>query len=187
MASILSESSTLFPQSAETTAGPFAGVALEQGIDRVLDYSIPPRLAGRIQAGQCVRVPLGRGNKVVRGYVIEIRPTSDYPRIKPLTALEDDRVLVSPKLMALAQWMSRYYVAPLGVVLESVIPSAVKKRIGAVYTTLVRSIPAADQLQSLLEKTKAKKRRAILARLLQLQPNEPIELTRLATEAGATP
>ena len=24
--------------------GPFAGVALEQGIDRVLDYAIPPRL-----------------------------------------------------------------------------------------------------------------------------------------------
>ncbi len=187
MPSLLSESSSLFPQSAEPADGPFAGVALEQGIDRVLDYSIPPRLAGQIQVGQAVRVPLGRGNKVVRGYVIEIRPTSDYPRIKPLTALDDDRVLVSPKLMALAQWMSRYYVAPLGVVLESVIPSAVKKRIGATYTTLVRSLHPADQLQSLLEKTKARKRRAILARLLQLESNEAIELTRLATEAGATP
>jgi primosomal protein N' (replication factor Y) len=187
MPSLLSEPSSLFPQTVEPAAGPFAGVALEQGIDRVLDYSIPPKLIGRIQVGQCVRVPLGRGNKVVRGYVIEIRPTSDYPRIKPLTALEDDRVLVSPKLMALAQWMSRYYVAPLGVVLESVIPSAVKKRIGAVYTTLVRPVQPPDQLQSLLEKTKAKKRRAILARLLQLPPDEPIELTRLATESGATP
>ena len=77
MPSLLSEPSSLFPETAEPAAGPFAGVALEQGIDRVLDYSIPPKLAGRIQVGQCVRVPLGRGNKVVRGYVIEIRSTSD--------------------------------------------------------------------------------------------------------------
>src|SRR5580700_161936 len=65
MPSLLSQASSLFPHAVEPAAGPFAGVALEQGIDRVLDYSIPPRLAGQVQVGQAVRVPLGRGNKVV--------------------------------------------------------------------------------------------------------------------------
>jgi len=36
-------------------------------------------------------------------------------------------VLVPPKVMELARWMGRYYVTPLGVVLESILPSAVRK------------------------------------------------------------
>src|SRR2546430_5647417 len=127
----------LFPQlqppaseQQERADGPFAGVALEQGIDRVLDYSIPKRLVSHLQVGQRVRVPLGRGNKLTSGYVVSIHPTTDYPKIKPLADLADDRVLVAPKLMALARWMSRYYATPLGVVLESVIPSAVQKNTG---------------------------------------------------------
>src|SRR4051812_10408152 len=39
--------------------GPFAGVALDQSIDRVLDYSIPKTLLHSIRAGQRVVVPLG--------------------------------------------------------------------------------------------------------------------------------
>ncbi len=180
---------TLFPQLSTESApdaqiGPFAVVALEQAIDRVLDYSIPRKFAGVIAIGQRVRVPLGRGNKLASGYIVGIRSTSTYPKIKLLHELIDDRVLVSPSMMMLARWMSRYYVAPLGVVLESIIPSAVKKRIGIGYTSIVR--PAIDRvaLQAVFEKTKAPKRRALLARLLQLKPDEGIELVRLAGEAA---
>src|SRR4051794_38633386 len=88
--------------------------------------------------------------------------------------------------MELARWMSRYYVTPLGTVLESVIPSAVKKRVGIGYANMVRLVPAREAAQALLEKTKAPKRRAILARLMQLEPGGKIELVRLAGEAGAT-
>ncbi len=126
-----------------------------QGIDRVLDYSIPKRLVSRLMIGQRVRVPLGRGNKVTSGYVVSIHPTTEYPKIKPLADLEDERVLVAPKLMALARWMSRYYVTPLGMVLESVIPSAVKKRIGIGYSSVVYPILSSEQLQAAFEQTKA--------------------------------
>jgi primosomal protein N' (replication factor Y) len=186
---------TLFPQlpsvppqfTAAPVEGPFAVVAIEQGIDHVLDYSIPARLSKTLQIGQRVRVPLGRNNKPANGYVVGIRETSTYPRIKPLGDLIDERVLVSPQLMTLARWMSRYYVAPLGVVLESVIPSAVKKRVGLGYSSIVHVAIERVSLQSFFEKTKAPKRRAILSRLLQLQPNEGIDLDRLASEAGVAP
>src|SRR5438046_1690012 len=182
---------TLFPQlplptppAVERHEGPFAGVALEQGIDRVLDYAIPKRLVSHLQVGQRVRVPLGRGNKLTSGYVVSVHPTSEYPKIKPLAELADDRVLVAPRLMALARWMSRYYITPLGMVLESVIPSAVKKRVGIGYANVVYAVQPPAQLQATFEKTKAPKRRAILARLLQLEPGTGIELVRLAGEAG---
>jgi primosomal protein N' (replication factor Y) len=182
---------TLFPQPLSTSpgqdAGPFAAVALEQAVDRVLDYSIPKKLSAVLQIGQRVRVPLGRKNKLTSGYIVDIRPTTDYPTVKPLDNLVDDRVLVSPRMITLARWMSRYYVAPLGVVLESIIPSAVKKRVGIGYASIVRWAIDREALQAVFEKTKAPKRRAVLARLLQLQRDETTELVRLAGEAKVTP
>jgi primosomal protein N' (replication factor Y) len=166
--------------------GPYAAVAMEQSIDRMLDYAVPGSLVNDIRVGQRVRVPLGRKNRPAFGYVTGISPTTTYPKIKKLLKIEDDRVLVPPKLMELARWMGRYYVTPLGVVLESILPSAVRKRIGLAYRYMVRTAKSPVELQAILEKTRAPKRRAILARLLQLPNGEAIELVRLASEAGAT-
>jgi primosomal protein N' (replication factor Y) len=182
---------TLFPQPDSTTTppktGPFAGVALERGIDRVLDYHIPPSLAGQIHIGQRVAVPLGRNNHPARGYVVAIRAVAEHPKTKDILAIEDSRTLLSLKMLELARWISRYYVTPLGMVIQTVIPSAVKKKHGLGHLKIVRlKMPRADT-QAILEKTKAPKRRAILARILNLADNETIELVRLSSESGATP
>ena len=119
-------------------------MALEQSIDRMLDYAVPARLVPSLKVGQRVRVPLGKRNRPTPGYVISIQPTTDYPKtkqIKSLIGIEDERVLVPPRLMELARWMSRYYVTPLGAVLDAVIPSAVKKRVGVGYAQMVRLLP----------------------------------------------
>ena len=171
---------------AEPPQGPFASVALEQSIDRTLDYAIPPALLDTAQVGQRVRVPLGKNNRPSTGYIVAIHPTTTYPRIKNLSRIEDQRVLISPPLMELARWMSRYYCAPLGAVLESVLPSAVRKQVGLGRQNMVKPVPERAQLQSVFEKTTARKRRGILGRLLQLEPGESIELVRLAGEAGVT-
>ena len=164
--------------------GPFAAVAMEQSIDRTLDYAVPRALIKQIKIGQRVRVPLGKNNRAAFGYVTDIQPHTTYPKIKRLLAIDDERALIPPALMDLARWMGRYYVTPLGSVLETILPSAVRKRIGMGYTNQVRlAIPRADA-QAILEKTRAPKRRAILARLLQLEPEAKIELVRLAGEAG---
>ena len=172
------------PTAHDKAEGPFAAVALEQGIDRLLDYAIPPRLRNALHVGQMVKVPLGRKNRTTRGYVVSIHDQTTYPKIKPLSGIEDERVLIPPKLMQLALWMSRYYVAPLGTVLESVIPAAVKKRIGLGYSQIVRLAQPRQVIQETLEKTKAPRRRAVLARLLLLEPDQPVELNRLAGESG---
>ncbi|HTW95096.1 MAG TPA: primosomal protein N', partial [Tepidisphaeraceae bacterium] len=180
---------SLFAESPAPPAveGPFAGVALETAIDRVLDYRIPESMRDQVQIGQLVRVPLGKKNRAKQGYVVRITPTSQHPSPKDIFHISDHRILAPPKLMSLARWMSRYYVTPLGTVLESVIPSAVKKRKGIDYSTIVLLNQPRDQIQQLLETTKAPKRRAILARLLLLKENEGIDLFRLAGEAGVTP
>lgn len=169
-----------------STVGVFVQVAIEQSIDRVLDYSVPPKLVSRIQVGHRVRVPLGKNNRKVYGYVIAIVDKSCYPHTKPIEGIEDDRVLIHPKMMQLAQWIARYYVSPLGMVLESMIPSAVKKRIGLGYTRQVRPAVSRQQLQEILETTRNTRRRAVLARLLQVEEGKSIEIHQLALEAGST-
>ncbi|HQY89241.1 MAG TPA: hypothetical protein PK402_11325, partial [Tepidisphaeraceae bacterium] len=161
-----------------------ARVALERGIDKQLDYSVPTQLRTTIAVGQRVRVPLGRNNRPVAGYVVELADHSKRAQIKPIQQLVDARALVTPQLMQLALWISRYYLSPLGMVLENMIPSAVKKRIGGRTIRIVRATVSNDALQKSFESMKAKKRRAIVARLLQLDADESIELMKLASESG---
>ena len=179
---------SLFPGSETATkpVGPFASVAIEDSLDKLLDYSVPARLAASLRVGQRVRVPLGRGNRPALGYVIAIGEETTYPRIKPVMAIDDERVLLAPPMMRLARWMSRYYCAPLGTVIDSVIPAAVKRKVGLGYDQMVRLASPREDIQSVIEKTKAVKRRTLLARLLQLEPGQSIELHRLAEEADST-
>jgi primosomal protein N' (replication factor Y) len=165
---------TLFPEvhpptpaglaRADAPSGPFAGVALEQSIDRVLDYAIPPRLVPLLQVGQRVRVPLGKRNRPAHGYVVSVQPDHGHPSSRSCFEIEDERGALNAELMELARWMSRYYCAPLGPVLETVIPAAVKKKVGVGYSQMVRPLLGREALHALFEKTKAPKRRAILAR-----------------------
>ncbi|MFI5379913.1 MAG: primosomal protein N' [Tepidisphaerales bacterium] len=166
-------------------AGPCASVAIERSLDKVLDYSVPAELAPTIAVGQRVRVPLGRGNKPAHGYVVELPSTSKTThKLKPVTAIDDERVLLAAPMLELARWMSRYYCCPLGTVIDSVIPAAVKKRIGMEYTTVVSLAATPEKVQQIIEQTKAPKRRAILARLLQVPVGGHEDLAVLATEAG---
>ncbi len=182
---------TLFPDADPvprcSPAGPFAAVAIERSLDRVLDYAIPPAFVHCLRVGQRVKVPLGRGNKPVHGYVVSIHTAATTSaKIKPLRTIEDDRVLLTESLLQLIRWMSRYYCCPLGMVIESVIPASVKKKTGLTYTRMVRLTQPHENIQAMLDKTRAPKRRAILARLLEIPADAAIELTRLASQAGAT-
>src|SRR2546423_10673559 len=167
--------------------GPFAAVAIERSLDKVLDYSVPAGLVENLAVGQRVSVPLGRNNRPQHGYVISIQATSDYPKVKPIMAIDDRRILLPPKTMELACWMARYYCTPLGSVIDSIIPSAVKKKIGLGWTHQVRLAKTPEEIQGILEKTRAAKRRAILARLLQIEVGKSAELHRIASEAGTRP
>ncbi len=180
---------SLFGEAAEPRVGSglFAAVALERSIDKLLDYEVPPGLVKQVKVGQRVRVPLGRRDRGVLGYVVRLSDASTHARTKRLLSIADERALVSGKLLELALWIGRYYVCPLGVVLESIIPSAVKKRIGLGYSQIVYPALGPGQLQAVLEATRAKKRRSVIGRLLQIPAGEGVEIVRLAGESGVKP
>jgi len=99
---------------------PIAEVAVPRPLERTFDYRIPEHLSGLLP-GVRVRVPFGRDQVV--GYVLQRKAHSAFGgKLQPLIDCLDDAPLLSPAALALAHWMVQYYVCPLGLVLQAMLP-----------------------------------------------------------------
>ena len=103
----------------------FAEVAIAgTALDKVLHYSIPERLAGKVQPGSRVAVELGK--RKTAGVVLcvtDCRP--DLPEtitIRPIRETIDELPAIPPDLLKLCLWVSTYYFYPLGEVFDLVLP-----------------------------------------------------------------
>ena len=122
----------------------FARIFVERGLDRAggLTYGIPSEMED-LRVGERVKVPLGRGDRLTDGYVVEIgvEPEIDPGKIKPIGTRIDSGGIgwggMSGELIRLASWMSGYYCCPMGMVLATMVPAAVKKQTGRVVRTLI--------------------------------------------------
>ncbi|MCC5830726.1 MAG: primosomal protein N' [Phycisphaeraceae bacterium] len=135
------------PEVTDETRG-YARVVPEQGIESAnqgLTYAVPASLDG-LAVGERVFVPLGRGNHLVPGYVVEISQTSDLDRskIKTISHRDPGGIRLTPELVQLARWIGSFYICPLGMVLVTMLPAAVKHGTGAVKKKNVRLIQPVD-------------------------------------------
>ncbi|MDX1926336.1 MAG: primosomal protein N', partial [Pirellulaceae bacterium] len=132
-----------------------------------LDYLVPDNLAQEVKLGVRVKVPLGRGNREMLGYVIAVdmvRQSADA--FKPIAAVLDPEPLCTPKLLELFQWMSRYYIAPLGQVFEAAVPAGVRASAGSRERVMLYPTAAANddaKLNKLSAKQQSVLRQLILA------------------------
>lgn len=116
------------------TDPPHVQVALPLPIDETLDYLWPPALPSSPAIGLRVLVPLGK--RRVTGYVVEAgsRPSPSTSRagkrytVKPILSVLDDEPLFGPRELQFYQWISRYYLAPLGEVLRTALPGSMNLR-----------------------------------------------------------
>lgn len=92
-----------------------------------LDYAIPEELADRVQLGSRVHVPLqGRREHAV---VIQLDPEGAYSgKMKPIFETIGKKAVFSENLLRLAHWVASYYLAPLRLVLRSMLPEAVRSK-----------------------------------------------------------
>lgn len=95
------------------------------GLDRPLSYRIPVGMA--VGPGHAVQVPLGRGRAV--GIVTAVgEELADTPAaLRPLLGLVDPEPVLSPALVALAQWIARRYACYLPQALAAMVPAAVRQ------------------------------------------------------------
>ena len=102
--------------------GLFAEVAVDvacgPGVRDSYDYLVPDRLAPRVRVGVRVEVAFGRTRRV--GYVVGLKAASEVDGVRELLGVLDPGPRIGPELLALARWMGRYYLCPLGSVLRAV-------------------------------------------------------------------
>lgn len=135
------------------------------------DYRVPEILEGRVQAGVRVRVPLGRGNRRVIGYCRQVT-TRNRParKLKYVTAVLDERPLLSEDLLRLGSWLAEYYLCPLGQVLETLVPAGVRAAAGTRKRTFLH-VPASVLADLSSKDLKLPPKQEAVLRWLAEQPN----------------
>ena len=113
------------------------------------DYRVPDALRGKVEPGRRVRVPLGRGGRLVVGYCVDAEPLArdshvrEARSLKEIATVIDARPLFSPSMMRVARWIANYYLCELGVVLEAVVPAGVRAQAGMRESILLSASPEA--------------------------------------------
>ena len=104
----------------------FIEVAVDRSLFSQYLYSVPELLRPEIKVGKRVLIPFG--NKIITGYVTAWREKSQLFEIKEILDVLDDEPLLSAKMLKLCKWISKYYFAPLGLVIKSVLPAGINMR-----------------------------------------------------------
>ncbi len=104
----------------------FADVILPVPIHRAFTYRIPFELNESIGIGCRVIVPFGK-NKMQTAIVIEVHDKVPMSyQSKYIEAILDVKPIVNPNQLKFWNWISKYYMAPIGDVMNAALPSHLK-------------------------------------------------------------
>ena len=112
---------------------PYANIIVDishEKLDKPFQYRIPEDMRGKLLPGMVVEIPFGRGDRLIKGYVIGTTKQAqiDPERIKCIQAVSTDGIGVESRLIALAAWMRDYYGATMIQALKTVIPVRKKEK-----------------------------------------------------------
>ncbi len=112
--------------------GKYANIIVDishEKLDKTFQYLVPDALQGSLQPGALVYVPFGKGNRLIKGYVLELTDHAEFPeeRMKYLHSIITDDMLVESKLIQLAWWMKQNYGSTMIAALKTVLP--IKKKV----------------------------------------------------------
>ena len=107
--------------------GTVATVVLPDGVDKPLDYLVPEPLVASVEPGRRVRVPLGKADRLRLAYCVAVR-SGELPQspLKSVAGVEDEKPLLSRRMLELTEWMAERWLARRGEVLEAVLPAGVR-------------------------------------------------------------
>ena len=103
-----------------------------RGVDRVFAYRVPEALSGKVFTGCRVKVPFGKGGRLLDAVVVALsgEPGFDTDKIRGIAEVPDGLPGVKSQLIMLADWMRRRYGGTMAQALRTVMP--VKKPVRSV-------------------------------------------------------
>ncbi len=100
-----------------------ADIAVGVSLYKTFHYRIPADLKERLVPGSRVLVPFG--SRRIHGTIIGFPDHTNITGLKSIIEVLD--IPLSPALFSLARWMSDYYLHPLGLTIDAVVPRAVAR------------------------------------------------------------
>ncbi|PTY06990.1 primosomal protein N' [Opitutaceae bacterium EW11] len=162
------------------------GVHPLAGFDKLLHYRVPESRQGEVHVGSLVRVPIV--NRMHLGIVGEIGAPKDFPieKLKTVAQVVYPFPAFPADLLQLARWMAAYYACGLDVVIETMLPAAVRHGAGLKHEKwlTVHQKLSAEELEKL---TKRAPQQAKLYRFLEQQfrpQQKSLVLSRLGLGAA---
>ena len=99
----------------------FAEVSLPISSFQIFTYSIPENLKKPLLVGSRVKVPFGA--RKVSGIIVSLIEESSFAgNLKSIIDVDDNTPVLSNELWKLVNWISHYYVTPIGLAYNTVLP-----------------------------------------------------------------
>src|SRR5277367_2817312 len=163
----------------------FCDVALPVPLDRAFTYALNGEIPG---VGCRVLVPFR--NEKLAGVVVRLHDDAPPVEAKALLTILDREPIVSGPLLELAQWISQYYIAPLGEVLRTMLPLMAEVRRVVLYriTDTGRQVlyQGAEKGSSRRSKLSPGEQNLEYAVLNYLESGEAARVSRLRSSTGAS-
>ncbi len=160
----------------------YARVLVDDSAGKAFDYELPEAVAGTLQPGSRVRVPVR--TRTALATVIELLDETDVPGVKLISEVVSAEPILSPLLLKLGAWMADYYCCSLEAAMKAVLPNVIRKaEVGhqtRLFARLAREIGAEES--AALEK-KAPLQSAALAYLAAA--GKPVALAEQAEKCDA--
>jgi primosomal protein N' (replication factor Y) len=126
----------------------YAEVAINVPVGSTFHYHLPSEMDGQIKPGHLVQVAFGTAQQY--GIVLWLFDEAPVETTKPILARLDPLPVVTQHQIELAQWMSRIYLAPLGMCLWLFLPPGFSGQRDILVTLLDEDASGDDPLEQKL-------------------------------------
>lgn len=163
----------------------YVDVIVPLPLEGTFTYSVPHNLADRVRFGVRVAVTFG-ASKVHTAIVVRAHQDKPAFNVKDIVDVIDDQPMLLEQQYQLWQWLSAYYMAPLGDVYNAALPAGLKveenyKPRTETYVDLCEPLRNEQSLNVALDLLKrAHNQRAALMHFLRISHWETIEGTQTA-------
>ena len=107
----------------------YVEVVLPLPLDGLFTYAVADNQAAKVQVGCRVLVPLGKSKKYI-GIVMHVVDEKPEFEVKPIIEVIDRQPILLHQQIRLWQWISDYYLSPLGDIYKAALPSGLKAEEG---------------------------------------------------------
>ena len=127
-----------------------------EALDKTYQYHIPEMLESSITTGTPVKVPFGKGNRVLNGFVVNVtdRPAFDVERIKDILAVEKKQISVEGQLLQIAGFIRDMYGSTMNEALKTVLP--IKRKIKSVEEHWLNFAMEKDRIMDIMHEYERK-------------------------------